>query len=273
MSQTWKIIVAVVITAVVVGGGVYLWQADGLTVKIEKNNDSALLTKEYLVSSYWGQEGPYGAGIKFNTDGTFKEGFAGETGDLPTSGSFTIKNNFVILKTEKYAGVSFNEAKEKYGDNAIYIPERMLTLYKSDNSLLFTHFLVDNGRIAYWNKSSKVPEDSKRIFASYIVTTIQKNLKPKINTTVKNYPHANSAAYRFFSCEFDSECGTPYALAAVYKGVIARTKFKDNTNGIEDYWYLVNIEVPWYSEIKLNNERATNLVDYKFAWIHGSELE
>ena len=53
MSQTWKITVAVIITAVVVGGVVYFWQANELTENWE-NNDSVVLTKEYLVSNGWG---------------------------------------------------------------------------------------------------------------------------------------------------------------------------------------------------------------------------
>lgn len=273
MKQTWKIIIAVVITTVVVGGGVYFWQTNKLIVDTETNGDALFLTKEYLISSKWGQEGQYGSWIKFYANGIFDEGLAAETGDLPTSGSFIIKNNSVILKTEKYAGLPFNEAKEKYSTNAIYIPDQILTLRKFDNSLFFTHYLENNGRIRYWNKSSKVSEGSKRIFDSYILTTTQKDLKPKINTTAKYLPYNGSVSYSFNSCDPTCETGAPHTLLEVYKGVLARTQFKDNFNGIEDYWYLVNIELPWYSVAQINNEIVKQAMDSSLAWIHGSELE
>mgnify|MGYP001580114985 CR=1 FL=1 len=272
MSQTWKITVAVIITAVVVGGVVYFWQANELTENWE-NNDSVVLTKEYLVSNGWGQEGRYGSWIKFYTDGTFDEGLAAETGDLPTSGSFIIKNNSVMLKTEKYIGLPFNEAKEKYGENAIYVPDQVLTLREFDNSLFFTHYLERNGIIRYWNRSSKVSEGSERMFDSYILITTQKDLKPKINSTVRSRPYDGSASYSFNSCDPTCETGAPHTLAEVYEGVLARTRFKGSVNGVEDYWYLVNIELPYYSVAKINNEIVNQAMDSLLAWIHGSELE
>lgn len=36
MSQTWKIVVAVVITAVIVGGGMYIWQQKEMSNQIQK---------------------------------------------------------------------------------------------------------------------------------------------------------------------------------------------------------------------------------------------
>lgn len=36
MSQTWKIVVAVVITAVIVGGGMYIWQQKEISNQIQK---------------------------------------------------------------------------------------------------------------------------------------------------------------------------------------------------------------------------------------------
>lgn len=272
MRQTWKIVVAVIITAVVVGGGVYFWQTNELILRLE-NNERPTLMKEYLASSKWGQEEQYGSWIKFYVDGTFNEGLAAETGDLPTSGSFIIQNNNVILKTEKYAGLSFNEAKKKYGTNAIYIPDKILTLRESDNSLFFTHYLADNGIIRYWNKSSRIPESSERIYKWYILVTTQQSLKPKINATVRSHPYDGSASYSFNSCDPTCETGAPHTLTEVYKGVLARTQFKDNVNGVEDYWYLVNIELPYYSVAKLFNDIVSDATDFQLAWIHGSELE
>lgn len=68
MRQTWKIVVAVVITAVVVGGGVYVWQQNGkvknlqtaTTEKIFKGNGfSFIYPAKYIVDSkgIWTKEG------------------------------------------------------------------------------------------------------------------------------------------------------------------------------------------------------------------------
>lgn len=267
MNQTWKTTIAIVMTAIVVGGGVYFWQS---------NQPEETLTREYLVSNEWGQEGSFGMQIKFNTDGTFDEHLAAETGDLPVSGVFEVKNNRVSLKVEKYADKTFDEAKKIYGSNAVYIPERTLTLEKSDSSLFFTHFLANNGRIAYWNRSSKVPEGDRREFESYILTTTQKDLKPKINAIAKErpifypkHPNYDGFDYSFNSCDPTCETGTTHALSEIYKGIIAKTQFKDTINGTEDYWYLAQITVPWYSVAKLRGEITT----VSTAWIHGSELE
>lgn len=272
MSQTSKIVLAVIITAILVGGGVYFWQSNK-TQQAVQNMAKTTLTKEYLISSEWGQEGgQYGKQIKFNADGTFDEHLAAETGDLPTSGSFEVKNNAVVLKVEKYAGLPFAEAKEKYKGNAIYIPDRTLTLKRSDSSLFFTDYLVNDGHIAYWNRSSKVPEGQERQYESYVLITTKKVLKPKINATLKSSPYATSANYSFNSCDPTCETGPAHNLSEIYEGVVARTQFKETLNGIEDYWYLAQITVPWYSIAKLNNEIITSMF-LSLAWIHGSELE
>lgn len=269
MSQTNKIITAVVITAIVIGGGVYFWQ-NRQPQQTAQEESSVILTKEYLVSSEWGPEaGPYGMHIKFNADGTFNEQFAGETGDLPVSGSFQIKNNSVTLKVEKYAGKTFEEAQKTHGSNAVYISDRTLTLEKSDSSLYFIDYLANDGRIAYWNRSSKVPEDKERQYESYILITVQKNLKPKINAALKFRPYTTSANYSFNDCDPTCETGSAHKLSEIYKGILARTQFKGTLNGAEDYWYLAQVDVPWYSVAKLNKEIAT----VSLAWIHGSELE
>lgn len=68
MRQTWKIIIAVVITAVVVGGGVYFWQQNGEMVssqfaeseKIFKGNGfSFVYPEKYIADSkgLWTKEG------------------------------------------------------------------------------------------------------------------------------------------------------------------------------------------------------------------------
>lgn len=288
MSQTIKIIITTISTAIVVGSGVYLWQinqskqtaqeepVETTSQQSEEQTVIITLTKEYLVSNEWGQEGSYGMQIKFNSDGTFDEHLAAETGDLPVSGKFEIKNNRVLLEVDTYAGVSFEEAKETYGSNAVYVPDRTLTLEKSDSSLFFTHFLANDGRIAYWNRSSKVPEGETRRYESYIVITNKSDLKPKTNAKAKKepvfypeYPNYDGFDYSFNSCDPTCETGPVHNLSEIYKGVLGRTQFKDEVNGVEDYWYLVQITVPWYSIAKLGDKSTI----VSLAWIHGSDLE
>ncbi len=151
------------------------------------------------------------------------------------------------------------------------VPDRTLTLERSDSSLQFTHYLANDGHIAFWNLSSKIPEGSKREYESYILLTTQKNLKPKLNAKVRPGLYESSPGYTFDldSCHPDCENKKFHPLEEVYGGVLARTQFKENINGSEDYWYLVKIDVPIYSTAKLYNRD----VNISFAWIHGSELE
>lgn len=288
MSQTAKIIITIIATATVVGSGVYFWQTNQSkqTVQeesVETNSQQSeeqtvetTLTKEYLITSEWGQENSYGMQIEFNSDGTFDEYAAGETGDLSVSGKFEIKKNSVLLKVDTYAGVSFEEAKKIYESKATYIPDRTLALEKSDSSLFFTHFLANDGRIAYWNRSSKIPDGETRRYESYIVITTHPDLKPKINAKAKDtpvfypeYPNYDGFDYSFSSCDPTCETGLEHNLSEVYKGILAKTQFKDELNGVEDYWYLAQITVPWYSAAILRKQ----ITHVSLAWIHGSELE
>lgn len=290
MSQTYKIVIAIIITALVVGGGVYFWQTNQYKQNLpkepvvtdsqpQKQTAEVTLTKEYLASSTWGQEGLYGMTIKFNSNGTFDEGYAGETGDPGRSGQFKIQDYSVLLKVETYGGLSFEEAKETY--DVSYVPDRTLTLEKSDSSILFTHFLENNGRIAYWNRSSKVPEGEARRYESYIVIATQPDLKPKINAVAKaepifypEFPNYDGFDYSFMSAGCDPTCDEPgekvHDLSEVYKGIVARTQFKDELNGVPDYWYLAKINVPWYSVVKLSGKKTATV---SLAWIHGSQME
>jgi len=268
MSQTFKIITTAIITAIVVGSGVYYWQRIDVQSP-EQVAEVTTLTKEYLVSGKWGQEGPYGMQIKFNADGTFNEHLAAETGDLPVSGSFEVEDNGVSLRVEKYADLPYDEAEEKFGLNAVYMPDRTLTLEESDSSLFFTHYLENKGHIAYWNKLSEVPGGEAREFESNILITTQQDLEPKVDATFRSRPHLISSTYSFNSCDPTCETGPDHELSEIYNRVLARTQFKDELNGVEDYWYLAQVTVPWYSVAKLNNESLR----VSIAWLHGSELE
>lgn len=237
--------------------------------EIAKENTDLSFTQDYLVSSQWGQEEAYGMQIKFHSDGTFDEHFAAETGDLPVSGSFEIIDNKLILNVETYGGATLDVAKEKYGNNVGYIPDRTLLLRKSNSSLLYTDYLEHNGRIVYWNRSYKVPEGEQRQYESYNLIITHKNLKPKIDAKVKANPYPSSSNYSFIGCDPSCETGPEHSLSEIYTGVIARTNFMDELHGAENYWYLVNITLPMYSIAKLNNEISI----MRYGWIHGSELE
>lgn len=213
----------------------------------------------------WGQKEPWGMQLKLNADGTFEESFAGESDAYGISGSYEVTETGVNLKVEKYLDLSFEEAHEKY--NVSFVEDKTLTLEKSTTSVFFTDYLAENGKIHYWNRLSKLPEGEKRELENYIVVSTQSDLKPKAYATAKRAPVGG--VYTFNDCMPSCEDGEEHIISEVYKRVLARTEFQEELNGALDYWYLVDIDVPWYSVAKLNGEyqRITT------AWMHGSELE
>ncbi len=295
MNEKIKLPVAVVVTAVVVGCSVAVWQVSEwqpvvntfmrqlvftqkrITPKTQPapssdtGTSTLILTKEALVSGSWGQEGPYGLQISFHPDGTYEERAAGETGQVPVSGVFEIQNNAVTLTPQKYGGEPFDVAKKKYGMNVYEVPVRTLTIGMSNSSLLFTTYLENKGMIEFWDRSTNVPAGVKREYKSYILETITSQAKPKSTAVLKSAANSYAQTYRFVDCDPTCEKGADYRLSEVFSRVVARTQFTESLNGVDDYWYVAQVVVPWYSIVKINNKDSEMPLTF-VGWIHGSEL-
>jgi len=266
MSQSYKILLSIIITAIVAGGGVFLWQsnqelvdeADNAnqtfteeTEKIEETEEQSL-SMGYLSSTDWGPEaGGLGAYIEFESDGTYVQSFAGE-GGAPEAGTYEIVGDEIVLT----------------GENNL---EQIFTLGEYSNSFYFTEYLAEDGVIKYWNQNSAVPEESIRHLDSYILIITNEDLQPNESAVAKQYPRESSYyEYTFRFCGEGCENGEVESLSGAYRGILARTQFTQEVNGVEDYWYLANVELGWYSAALVNGNEVGKVSE---VWIHGSELE
>ena len=260
MSKNYKILFAIIITAIVAGGGVFLWQSNQTSTdvaeEIEEIGEEVLeqssLSMEYLSSTDWGPEaGVLGAYIEFETDGTYVQSFAGEGGESEP-GTYELEEDAVILT----------------GGNG---SEQIFTFGEYSGSLYFTEYLATDGVIEYWNLKSSVPEASTRYFDSYILVTTKENLQPNESAVAKQYPRESSYyEYEFRFCGEGCENGEVESLRGAYIGILARTQFAQEVNEVEDYWYLANVELGWYSGALVSGQEVGKVSE---VWIHGSELE
>ncbi len=277
MSETNKLILAIMVTAVVAGSGVYLLQAMKPQVIVEQkpieilteqptaSTNQTALTNAYLSSQEWGPEnGSLGLFISFKANGTFSQYPQGETDGLIVTGSYTVVDNKVVLKPELTGGLPY--------DGSVIVPNSMM-LEQANDSLFSAEYLAENGRIAYWNRSKNVAEGSLVRYENYILVTNNKNLQPKSQGVAFARPFVYDASYEFLWC--DTECSPSsrrIPLSEVFGKAAARTQFKDELNGVNDYWYLVSIERAIYSTFTTIGIRTMEgLPD--FVWVHGSNLE
>ncbi len=224
------------------------------------------ITPEYLVGGEWGQENSrLGAYLIFKEDGTFESGFAGESDGITDSGPFTIEGNEVTLKTEQYSDLSLEEA-QKIWPYLIQQADRHLTFGQAQDSFFSTDYLAQEGRIVYWNQNAEIPEGSARRYENYLLLTTRPEWELKTDAALKPIPRANPNAYTY---SFDDGMGGPQPFSDFYRGAVARTQFKETVNGVEDYWYLVHVDLGWYTLAWLG-ETSTHV---SLGWVHGSELE
>ncbi len=224
------------------------------------------ITPEYLVGGEWGQENSgLGGFLIFKEDGTFESGFVGESDGITDSGPFTIEGNEVTLKTESYGGLSFEEAQKKW-TGLIRQADEHLTFGQAQDSFFLTDYLARNGRIVYWNQNAQIPEGSSRRYENYLLLTTRPEWELKTDAALKPIPRANPNAYTY---SFDDGMGGPQPFSDFYRGVAARSQFKETVNGVEDYWYLVRVDLGWYTLARLGDTPT----DVSLGWLHGSELE
>lgn len=258
----YKTLITIILTAALAGGGVFLWQNKQLEEPVKTDpkvaesvnqelENELTLSPEYLTQTDWGPEAStLGAYIEFETDGSFVSSFAGE-GDGPHPGTYSIENNKLILSYEN-------------GNESIY------TLGSSTHSLYFTEYLAQNGVIRYWNLNSGVKPGEERFLNNFILLTLDSDLKPTESAIPKKAPQENEY-YNYAFKECLEETCYEESLESTFRSVIARTQYKKEINGVEDYWYLANVQLGWYSSAYYNNGKESEGTNQ--AWIHGSELE
>lgn len=211
------------------------------------------LSQDLLVSGSWGPVNVLGRYIEFYEDGTYLATFAGE-GDRPREGIYQIEGEAVILTP------NIDEAPWS------------LTLAESATDLYYTLYLAQEGSVAYWDRSKPVPEGSERTVDAYSVITVDSAAELKPEATPKSKPEIDAPVYEFRFCGEGCSVGAVESFAGSFTGVIARTEGKEMMNGVEDYWYLVGVELGWYSGAQIDGEPA-NGVKISYAWVHGSELQ
>ncbi len=231
-----------------------------------KEVQSFELAPEYLAAGKWGEEdSALGSHIVFNEDGTFVASFAGESDGITFSGPFTIEGNEITLKTELYSDLSLEEAQKTWS----YLTPKAddhLTFGKTQDSFFSTDYLAQEGRIVYWNQNAEIPEGSARRYENYLLLTTRPEWELKTDAALKPIPRANPNAYTY---SFDDGMGGPQPFSDFYRGVAARSQFKETVNGVEDYWYLVRVDLGWYTLARLGDTPT----DVSLGWLHGSELE
>ncbi|MFA6024030.1 MAG: hypothetical protein WC777_02330 [Candidatus Gracilibacteria bacterium] len=215
--------------------------------------DSLTLTEDLLVSGDWGPVGVLGAYIEFNEDGTYLDSFAGE-GGAPVEGAYQIEGEKMMLTPRN------GEAPWS------------MTLGESADSLYYTVYLTADGSPKYWDRNTPVPAGSKRIVDSYSVIIVDSDAQVTPEATPKAKPEIGSPVYEFRFCAEGCEVGEIESFAGSFTGVLARTETKETVAGLEDYWYLVGVELGWYSGALIDGEPAYG-TKISYAWVHGSELQ
>lgn len=214
--------------------------------------EASALTKELLVSGDWGPEETLGAYIEFHEDGTYIDSFAGE-GDGPQEGTYEITGDEVALTRNE--GGSWS-----------------LTLGEADDTLHYTRYLAIKDNPSYWDRSAPVPAGSERTVDTYPVIIVDSDAQLKPEATPKSKPSADAPVYEFRFCGGGCEEGDVESFAGSFTRVLARTETKEEVNGVEDYWYLVGVELNWYSGALIDGEPVDSF-KISYAWMHGSELQ
>lgn len=213
--------------------------------------EALTLTQDLLVSGDWGPLATLGAYIEFTDAGAYTASLIGE-GDGPETGTYTIEGNNVLLTSEQ--GIAWN-----------------LSLGESKDNLYFTVYLASDGTPRYWDRSSSVAAGTDRTVDSYPVVIVNSKATLKSDATPKSKPSADAPVYTFKMCAEGCTNGEVESFVDSFTGVLARTGTKETYNGVQDYWYLVGVELGWYSAALTEESNTGTKINY--AWVHGSELQ
>lgn len=240
----------------------------------EMDEDSPIITKEMLVQNEWGAEnGGMGKWIEFLEDGTFNTINKEPTEYYKYSGDFRIEDNVLILDINYFNDEPIDETEFKGVTRT-----RIFTLEDTVLSLYLTHFLEEYKSLyrKYWNQGSTIPKGSTRILEGQIfdpvLIPVSKTLRPSNDADIYTQPNANSGIMAFLgSCAPDCEDRLVYTAKDVVFKVIARTNFREKVNGVEDYWYYVDLESGWGTSLYVDGKDLEH--GGQFGWIHGSEIK
>lgn len=211
------------------------------------------LTQDLLISGDWGPQDSLGRYIEFRDDGTYTASLAGE-GDGPEDGTYEIDGNEVLLTSD--AGVAWGSG---------------LTLGVDEDTLYYTTYLAYDADPWYWNRNAPVPAGSERTVDGHAVITVDSDADLKPEAAPKSAPAVDAPVYVFKFCGEGCDIGEVESFSGSFTGVLARTETQESFNEVKDYWYLVGVELGWYSAAILDG--STDGIKINYAWVHGSELQ
>lgn len=240
-------------------------------VSFADNEDKVItINKDMFKNVVWGPEGDFGSSIEFKDGGKYTAGFHGESGDVPTNGSYKIENNILVL-TPKFG----KDQKSLYFQQETW---RMICK-ESNSSLKYTQYLTFENSIKgekYWNHSSIVRDVVRNINGIDVIMINKNGNVSKPNVFLRKKPSTSAEKIMVkFPIDSEEETKHEYFLPIDYKfEVIGRTSIKDKVGDMENYWYYCHLGVDdgWYVRGDCIQEGSKQQVSDS-VWIYGAFIE
>jgi hypothetical protein len=216
------------------------------------------ITAQRLMGRIWGPEdGGFGYHLEFKENGLFQI-FAGPEGGGPTTGTYTLSGDSVMLTPTEGPGDQFFEG----ASSATFL------LRTSTSSIFGTDYLTSAGKgfgQQFWD-SSAAPVGKTRVIDGVEATIVERRMaKCTVDLSIRSRPSAQAQRYIYI----DPNLGE---LRWLPKGtrvhVLARNQSQETIDGLRAYWYYVMLFEGFY-------ERATlkGIQGRQAGWMFGGYLK
>ena len=197
----------------------------------------------------WGPEkSGFGYYLKFITEKNFEFAFSGEGGGQYAKGTYTVKDNEVMLNV-----IMFTE----WGELPAYITQKNVKCAIVETDSVFSKYkLVGNGGLELWSLNHKQDQGKKCIIGRFVIYAYQTDGKVTENARIRSGPGLQYTSYSF---SIDEDQPILYSLPKGH-GIKIYGYSEDKTivDGVEMPWYYCSFRSMW---------------EEQFGWIWGGLID